>query len=145
SQPESLALSYHQQRTAVQEAQYESELNRIHRGNDPWTLRLTYLSKNGTSSLKEGEAFMFSEETGEATLFLTDGQVITRRIGDGHEAEDVALMRRPDVMVPEDNTYNISLLGKIMPKSAAKKQASQSSADDPVGGFFKGVKGVFGL
>ena len=145
SQPESLALSYHQQRTAVQEAQYESELNRIHKGNDPWTLRLTYLSKNGTSSLKEGEAFMFSEETGEATLFLTDGQVITRRIGDGHEAEDVALMRRPDVMVPEDNTYNISLLGKIMPKSGAKKQASQSAADDPVGGFFKGVKGVFGL
>lgn len=144
SQPGSLALSYHQQRTSEQEAQYEAELNQIRRVNDPWTLRLTYLSKNGTSTLKEGEAFMFSEETGEATLFLTDGQVITRRIGDGHQPEDVALMRRPDVMMPEDNTYNISLLGKILPKSGAKKQPNQS-ADDPVGGVFKAVKGVFGL
>lgn len=144
SQPESLALSYHQQRTNEQEAQYEAELNKIHRVNDPWTLRLTYLAKNGTSTLKEGEAFMFSEETGEATLFLTDGQVITRRIGDGHQPDDVALMRRPDVMMPEDNTYNISLLGKILPKSGAKKQAP-ASADDAVGGVFKAVKGVFGL
>jgi|GEM_PF-5245811 len=87
---------------------------------------------------------MFSEETGEATLFLTDGQVITRRIGDGHDAEDVALMRRPDVMPAEDNTYNISLLGKILPKSNAKKQTA-AQQDDPVGGFLKGVKGVFGL
>ncbi len=144
SQPGSLALSYHQQRTAEQEAQYESELNKIHKSSDPWTMRLTYLAKHGTSTLKEGEAFMMSEETGEATLFLTDGQVITRHIGDSHQAEDVALMRRPDVMMPEDNTYNISLLGKILPKSGAKKQAVKP-ADDPMGGFVKGVRGVFGL
>jgi hypothetical protein len=100
-------------------------------------MRLTYLSKNGHHrTLKEGEAFMFSEETGEATLFLPDGQVITRRVGDGHQSEDVALMRRPDVMVPESNTYNISLLGKIMPKSGGKKQTA--NAGDPVSGFIKG-------
>src|SRR5262249_27823181 len=36
---------------------------------DSWTERLRFLVEHGTASLRDGEAFMFSEETGEATLF----------------------------------------------------------------------------
>lgn len=80
---------------------------------DEWTRRLRYLAENGTSSLKAGEAFMFSEDTGEAVLF-TNGQRIRRVIAAAQETQEVLKLRRPDVLVPKELFYNTALLGKVV-------------------------------
>lgn len=84
--------------------------------DDDWSKRLKFLNEHGTATLKDGEAFMFSEDTGEATLFLADGQTIRRIIAQPRDAQEVARQRRPDLFVPEDLMYNLSLLAKLMPK-----------------------------
>lgn len=84
--------------------------------DDPWSVRLRYLADHGTGTLKEGEAFMFSEETGEATLFLADGQTVHRAIYLPRDAQEVVKQRRPDILNSDDLLYNLSLLAKLMPK-----------------------------
>lgn len=84
--------------------------------DDDWSKRLKFLNEHGTATLKDGEAFMFFEDTGEATLFLADGQTIRRIIAQPRDAQEVARQRRPDLFVPEDLMYNLSLLAKLMPK-----------------------------
>lgn len=86
--------------------------------DDPWSVRLRYLADHGTGTLKEGEAFMFSEETGEATLFLSDGQTVRRTIYLPRDAQEVVKQRRPDILTPDDLLYNLSLLAKLMPKAS---------------------------
>jgi hypothetical protein len=81
---------------------------------DEWTKRLRYLAENGTSSLKHGEAFMFSEDTGEAVLFLASGQRIRRLITAPVDSQEVIKMRRPDVLIPKELFFNTSLLGKVV-------------------------------
>lgn len=94
---------------------------------DEWTKRLKYLNEHGTASLKDGEAFMFSEDTGEASLFLADGQTIRRKIAPTRDTQEVVRQRRPDVLVPEDLMYNLSLLGKLMPRTPETDQSAYSS------------------
>ncbi|HEY9775540.1 MAG TPA: hypothetical protein V6C81_17370 [Planktothrix sp.] len=98
---------------------------------DEWTQRLRYLEENGTASLKDGEAFMFAEDTGEATLFLANGQAIKRKIADSRDAQEVVRQRRPDMLIPDDLVYNLNLLGKLVPKfdnrDAAQVQAQHDS------------------
>ncbi len=96
-----------------------------------------YLVEHGTSSLKEGEAFMFSEDTGEASLFLASGEVIRRIVAQPRDAKELVAVRRPDMLVSNDVLYNLSLLGKLMPKSAAAQQppeqaVSMSSSEAPL-------------
>ena len=107
---------------------------------------MKYLLDHGTSSLKDGEAFMFSEETGEGVLFLGDGQVLRRIIATPRDVQEVVQERRPDIIHPSEVLYNLSLLGKLMPKSEVKEQAAQPPAADqfetqrlapPVNGDFK--------
>jgi tetratricopeptide (TPR) repeat protein len=81
---------------------------------DEWTKLLRYLAENGTSSLKPGEAFMFSEDIGEAVLFLADGKRIRRVIAAPQDSQEVIKMRRPDVLLPKELFFNTSLLGKVV-------------------------------
>lgn len=103
---------------------------------DSWTRRLRYLSEHGTATLKLGEAFMFSEETGEAVLFIPNGEPIRRRIAAPQDAEEVVRVRRPDILKPQELQYNLSLLGKLLPRQpepeAAPKPAPQT---DPLAAF----------
>jgi hypothetical protein len=107
--------------------------------DDPWSVRLRYLADHGTGTLKEGEAFMFSEESGEATLFLADGQTVRRTIYLPRDAQEVVKQRRPDILTPDDLLYNLSLLAKLMPKaneveqpaSTAKTQQQTQTAQPP--------------
>jgi tetratricopeptide (TPR) repeat protein len=104
----------------------------VHLDSDSWAKKMKYLQEHGTNSLKDGEAFMFSEETGEGVLFLGDGQVIRRTIAGSRDAQDVVRERRPDIIAPAEVLYNLSLLGKLMPKSEPlqqQQQQSQSQAD----------------
>ncbi|MCC7530331.1 MAG: hypothetical protein IT342_17535 [Candidatus Melainabacteria bacterium] len=89
---------------------------------DPIDERLKYLAEHGTSSLKEGEAFMFSEESGEATLFMSNGEVIRRTIAIARGHEEVAKLRRPDILIPEELIYNLALMAKILPKQEEPKE-----------------------
>ncbi len=89
---------------------------------DPIDARLKYLAEHGTSSLKEGEAFMFSEESGEATLFMSNGEVIRRTIALARGHEEVAQLRRPDILIPEELIYNLALMAKILPKQEEPKE-----------------------
>ena len=91
--------------------------------SDPWTAKLKDLQQHGTANLKNGEAFMFSEQTGEAVLFLPDGQTIRRKIAPSQDAEAVARLRRPDIFVPQDLQYNLSLLAKLLPRQDNKSAA----------------------
>ncbi|MBS1954740.1 MAG: hypothetical protein JST89_11170 [Cyanobacteria bacterium SZAS-4] len=90
--------------------------------DDPWSVRLRYLADHGTGTLKDGEAFMFSEESGEATLFLSDGQTVRRTIYLPRDAQEVVKQRRPDILTPDDLLYNLSLLAKLMPKANEQEQ-----------------------
>lgn len=81
---------------------------------DDWTKRLRYLNEHGTSTLKKGEAFMFSEDTGEAVLFLADGQKIRRVITAPIDSQEIMKSRRPDVLAPKQLFYDTSLLGTMM-------------------------------
>ncbi len=83
---------------------------------DEWVKRLRYLNENGTGTLKDGEAFMFSEDTGEAVLILASGKRIQRIIAQPQDAQEVLKLRRPDVLIPHELMYNLSLLGRLMPK-----------------------------
>lgn len=94
--------------------------------DDPWSVRLRYLADHGTGTLKEGEAFMFSEESGEATLFLSDGQTVRRTIYLPRDAQEVVKQRRPDILTPDDLLYNLSLLAKLMPKVTEQEQPANS-------------------
>ncbi|MBA3855824.1 MAG: hypothetical protein C0507_02835 [Cyanobacteria bacterium PR.3.49] len=89
---------------------------------DPVEERLKYLAEHGTSSLKEGEAFMFSEESGEATLFMSNGEVIRKTIAIARRHEEVAQLRRPDILIPEELIYNLALMAKILPKQDEPKE-----------------------
>ncbi len=82
--------------------------------NDDWAKRLKYLSVNGTGSLKAGEAFMFSEETGEAVIFLADGRRIRRIISAPQDTHELVKARRPDMLIPADLLYKLSTLGKLV-------------------------------
>jgi len=82
--------------------------------NDDWAKRLKYLSVNGTGSLKAGEAFMFSEETGEAVIFLADGRRIRRIISTPQDTHELVKARRPDMLIPADLLYKLSTLGKLV-------------------------------
>jgi len=93
---------------------------------DPVEARLKYLAEHGTASLKEGEAFMFSEESGEATLFMGNGEVIRRTIAIARGHEEVAKLRRPDILIPEELIYNLALMAKILPKQDATKESEIS-------------------
>ncbi len=93
---------------------------------DPIDARLKYLAEHGTSSLKEGEAFMFSEESGEATLFMGNGEVIRRTIAIARGHEEVAKLRRPDILIPEELIYNLALMAKILPKQDEPKESEIS-------------------
>lgn len=81
---------------------------------DDWARRLKYLSLNGTGSLKPGEAFMFSEETGEAVLFLADGKRVRRMIAAPTDTHELVKARRPDMLIPADLLYKLSTLGKLV-------------------------------
>ncbi|MGD9680294.1 MAG: tetratricopeptide repeat protein [Candidatus Obscuribacterales bacterium] len=81
---------------------------------DEWTVRLRYLKEHGTSSLKEGEAFMFAEDTGEAVLFLAGGKKIRRVIAQPQTEDEIVKARRPDILVPKELLYDLSLLGKVV-------------------------------
>lgn len=102
---------------------------------DAWTKRLRYLSEHGTTSLKPGEAFMFSEETGEAVLFMSKGETIRRKVAQPQDPEEVVRARRPDILVPQELQYNLSLLGKLLPKPSGEPQAQQSQGADPLSNF----------
>ena len=82
--------------------------------SDAWAKRLKYLSVNGTGTLKAGEAFMFSEETGEAVMFLTDGTRIRRIISTPQDTHELVKARRPDMLIPADLLYKLSTLGKLV-------------------------------
>jgi tetratricopeptide (TPR) repeat protein len=85
---------------------------------DEWTKRLKYLAENGTGDLAQGEAFMYSEESGEATLFLPDGRRIRRTIATARDSHEVVAERRPELLKPQDAMYNLALLGKLLPAPA---------------------------
>ena len=85
--------------------------------------------KNGTSSLKDGEAFMFAEDSGEATLFLPNGETIRRMVAGPRDAKEVVKERRPDILLPEELIYNLQLLGKLMPKPTEETSQSKSASD----------------
>lgn len=87
--------------------------------NDDWAKRLKYLNEHGTGSLKSGEAFMFSEDTGEAVIFLADGQRIRRRIALPQSQHELVKNRRPDMLLPADLMYKLSTLGKLVSDPAA--------------------------
>ncbi|MFA6212662.1 MAG: tetratricopeptide repeat protein [Candidatus Obscuribacterales bacterium] len=81
---------------------------------DDWAKRLKYLSIHGTGTLKPGEAFMFSEETGEAVIFLTNGTRIRRIISAPQDTHELVKARRPDMLIPADLLYKLSTLGKLV-------------------------------
>jgi tetratricopeptide (TPR) repeat protein len=99
-----------------------------HANEDEWTKRLRYLSEHGTATLKEGEAFMFAEDTGEATLFLPDGKTIRRTIAPTRSEDEIVRERRPDMLIPDELMYNLSLLGKLMPKFGEQDKTDQSQS-----------------
>jgi hypothetical protein len=98
---------------------------------DPWVIRLRYLAEHGTATLKQGEAFMFSEETGEAVIFLTDGRSVRRNITPPRDPEEVVKERRPDMLIPHDLMYNLSLLGKLLPHQDPPPETKPSTGTFP--------------
>lgn len=94
---------------------------------DAITKRMRYLMENGTSNLRQGEAFMFSEETGEGILFLPGGTE-RRKLTPGKNAEEVLRTRRPDIAQPRDLQYSLQLLGKLMPTQNGNQQQQQQPA-----------------
>ncbi len=89
---------------------------------DQWTEKLKYLSEHGTAELADGEAFMFAEDTGEATLFLADGKKIRRVIAVPRDNDVVVATRRPELLKAEDLVYRLALLAKLMPSAAPLAQ-----------------------
>jgi tetratricopeptide (TPR) repeat protein len=97
------------ERTATNKSQASHPID-----NDDWAKRLRYLSIHGTGTLKAGEAFMFSEETGEAVIFLTNGTRIRRIITAPQDTHELVKARRPDMLIPADLLYKLSTLGKLV-------------------------------
>jgi tetratricopeptide (TPR) repeat protein len=114
--------------------------------HDVWANKLKYFVEHGTSSLKDGEAFMFSEETGEAALFLADGSTVRRIVAQPKDNEELLKLRRPDILNPEEMLYNLSLLGKLIPKSdaAANGLASTFPAAEKQGASVTNDESAFG-
>lgn len=83
-------------------------------GGDNWTERLRFLNEHGTNSLKPGEAFMFSEESGEALLILADGRKIRRQIAPARDNGDLVKERRPELLLPKEFLYKLSTQSKIV-------------------------------
>lgn len=96
---------------------------------DAVTQRMRYLLEHGTQNLKPGEAFMYSEETGEGLLFLPDGHSERRKLAQAQDPEQVMRARRPDIMEPKDLQYSLSLLGKLLP--AAQNTNEQQQQGQP--------------
>ena len=80
---------------------------------DEWAQRMRYLAIHGTGSLQAGQAFMFSEDSGEAVIILNNGERIRRRISKPRDAQALVKQRRPDVLTA-DLTYKLSTLGKLV-------------------------------
>jgi hypothetical protein len=100
--------------------------------DDDWAKKMKYLLANGTNSLGPGEAFMFSEETGEGVLFLKGGGSVRRKIALPRDAEEVARQRRPELLAPQGELqYNLSLLGKIILPQDTQKATSGPKAPPP--------------
>lgn len=88
---------------------------------DDWTRKLRYLSEHGTATLKPGEAFMFSEETGEAVLFRPGEDAIRRQVAAPRDKSEVVHERRPDMTRPsKDMQYNLALRAKLVAQPPAK-------------------------
>jgi hypothetical protein len=97
-----------------------------HLPEDEYAKRMKYLLEHGTSSLSPGEAFMFSEETGEGVLFMRGGSSVRRKLAEARDHEEVARLRRPDILGEDGELrYNLSLLGKII-KPASKNTVAPS-------------------
>lgn len=124
---------------------------------DPVTKRMRYLMEHGTGNLKRGEAFMFSESTGEGTLFLSDGTTERRKLQETKDNEKVLRERRPDIMKPKDLQYSLNLLGKLLPPQAEPQRPQSEPVQGPSleqllqqmeqqkKGFFGWVKKGFGV
>lgn len=97
---------------------------------DEWTQRLTYLNLHGTNTLKPGEAFLFSEETGEALLILADGQKIRRVIATPRRNSDLIKEKRPELLLPKDYLYKLSTQGKVLDSSTGEEAVRQSAVSD---------------
>jgi len=97
---------------------------------DEWTRKLRFLAKNGTGTLKAGEAFFFTEDTGEAILILADGKRVVRTVDAPKDKEAVVQMRRPDILVPDDLLYNLSLLGKVVAEKVTSPLDAPGSLSD---------------
>lgn len=110
---------------------------------DAWTQRLKFLSEHGTSSLKPGEAFMFSEESGEAVLFQSGGPTIRRIVAAPQDPEEVARLRRPDILLPQELMYNLSLLGKLLPHQEPEQQKQQPSDNFSINDLLPQTEGFF--
>ncbi len=91
---------------------------------------------------------MFSEESGEATLFLADGQTVRRTIYLPRDAQEVVRQRRPDILAPDDLMYNLSLLAKLMPKqdeaAALNKMPDQTAPNFNVENIMGKSQGFWG-
>ena len=74
---------------------------------------------------------MFSEETGEGTLFLPDGTTERRKLQGAQDAEKVMRERRPDIMTPKDVQYTLTLLGKLLPP---QQQPNNDAVSNPLSG-----------
>jgi tetratricopeptide (TPR) repeat protein len=82
---------------------------------DAWTRRMRYLLANGTGSLSPGEAFMFSEETGDGVFFMPDGSSVRRKIAKGLGHDAVVQLRRPDIYNDKGELqYNLAVMGKVI-------------------------------
>lgn len=100
---------------------------------DAITKRMRYLLEHGTQNIKPGEAFMYSEETGEGVLFLPNGQSERRRLSAAQDPERIMRARRPDIMEPKDLQYSLSLLGKLLSSGEQTQQQNQQPVQ-PIGG-----------
>lgn len=97
---------------------------------DEWTQRLTYLNLHGTNTLKPGEAFLFSEETGEALLILADGQKIRRVIATPRRNSDLIKEKRPELLLPKEYLYKLSAQGKVLDAAAGEEAVRPSAVSD---------------
>ncbi len=109
--------------------------------DDDWAKKLKNYAEHGANSLKNGEAFMFSEDTGEASLFLADGTTIRRIVAQPQDSNEVIRERRPDISHAEDVLYGLSLLGKLIPKfdtTPVKSTESVAMPTPEAAGNFRG-------
>lgn len=96
--------------------------------DDSFARRMRFLVANGTCTLKKGEAFMFSEETGEGVLFLQEGGSVRRKIAAAQDPLQVVQSRRPDVVSGDDVRYQLELLGRVMPPQNNQPAETETKA-----------------